>query len=95
MIHEGEVLIDSDMDVLREEHSLLLVPHGPKVTREALLSVEGCLGVRERSDAMHAVFRFDRDRSLELIDKKFGATGALHRDVPLEEMFIELVGGQP
>jgi ABC-2 type transport system ATP-binding protein len=95
MIHEGEVLIDSDMDLLREDHSLLLVPHGPEVTRDAILSVEGCLGVRERSDAMHAVFRFDPERSLGLVEKKFGATGARHRDVALEEMFIELVGGQP
>ncbi|MEJ2721244.1 MAG: ABC transporter ATP-binding protein [bacterium] len=94
MIHEGRVLLDSDMDVLREGHSLLLVPHASNVSRETLLSLDGCLGVRDRSDAMHAVFRFDRDRSLALLQKKLGVTDALHRDVALEEMFIELVGGQ-
>ncbi|UCH83260.1 MAG: ABC transporter ATP-binding protein [Candidatus Latescibacterota bacterium] len=94
MIHEGGVLIDSDIDLLREGHSLVLVPHAPKVTRDALLSIEGCIGVRDRSDAMHAVFRCQPRDALDRVARQFGSTGARHRDVALEEMFIELVGGQ-
>jgi ABC-2 type transport system ATP-binding protein len=94
MIHDGRVLIDSGMDELREEHSLVLVPHDPKVTRSALLAVEGCLGARERSDAIHAVFRLGPERSRELLERELGLKGVLSRDVALEEMFIELAGGQ-
>ena len=94
MIHEGQVLIDTDMDGLREEHSLVLVPRGPNVTRDALLDIEGCLGVRERTNAFHAVFKVAPARSRQLIEKQLGIEGVVCRDTALEEMFIELAGGQ-
>lgn len=94
MIHEGEVLIDTDMDALREGHSLVLVPHGPSVTLEALAAVDGCIGVRERADSLHGVFRFDPAMSRRLIEDGLKVSGVVCRDVSLEEMFIELAGGQ-
>ena len=94
MIHEGRVLVDADMDELRESHALVLVPHGPRVTRNALLALDECLGVRERSDAMHAVFRCSPEQTEEILVRKLDVKGIRCRDVALEEMFIELVGGQ-
>jgi ABC-2 type transport system ATP-binding protein len=94
MIHEGRVLVDAEMDELREGHSLVLVPRGSTATRSALLALKDCLGVRERSDALHAVFRCGPERTREILERELEVKGARYRDVALEEMFIELVGGQ-
>jgi ABC-2 type transport system ATP-binding protein len=94
MIHKGRVLIDSQLDDLRENHSLVLVPYGPKATPTSLLGLEGCLAARERSEAVHAVFRLAPEASRGLLARELGIADAVCRSVGLEEMFIELVGGQ-
>ena len=94
MIHDGRVLIDNAMDELREEFSVALVPHNHGMTRSDLEKLEGCLGVRDRSDAMHAVFQKGPEESKALLEGTLGVTGAHCRSVALEEMFIELAGGQ-
>jgi len=94
MLHEGMVLVDSPLDGLRENYALALVPHGPKATRDRLLGLEGCLAARERPEAMHAVFGLDPRRTRALLQGKLGISGARCRNIALEEMFIELVGGQ-
>jgi hypothetical protein len=94
MLHDGKVLLDNSLDQLQEEFSLVLVPRGPRVSRDALLGLEGCLGVRERSDALHAVFRLGAERSGAELKRRLGIDGARSRAVALEEMFVELVGGQ-
>jgi ABC-2 type transport system ATP-binding protein len=94
MLHEGRVLLDSPQDDLHEKHSLALVPCGPGATRDTLLSLEGCLAVRERSDALHAVFRFAPERTRVLLERQLGLADVRCRNIALEEMFIELVGGQ-
>lgn len=95
MLHDGRVLLDNDLDQLQEDFSVVLVPRGPRVSRDALLRLEGCLGVRERSDALHAVFRLDPDSSKAELKRRLGVDGARSRAVALEEMFVELMGGQP
>lgn len=94
LIHEGNVLVDRALDDLRENHCVALVPREDGASRESLLGLEGCLGVRERSDALHAVFALDPASSCALIERELGVAGASCRNVGLEEMFIELVGGQ-
>ena len=94
IIHEGRLFLDSDLDSLRESFSLALVPPGEGVDRRRLLLVEGCLGVREREDALHAVFRLPPQRARAALDQALGVRGANCRTIALEEMFIELVGGQ-
>jgi ABC-2 type transport system ATP-binding protein len=95
MIHEGGVLVDRALDDLRENHCVALVPHGSGATKAAIMELEGCLGVRERTDAMHAVFALDPESSCALLKGRLGIASAVCRNVGLEEMFIELVGGQP
>lgn len=94
MIHNGRVLIDDGLDDLREGYSIALVPHGHGATRLDLSGLESCLGVRDRSDALHAVFRKRPEESRALLESALGITGAHCRSVALEEMFIELAGGQ-
>jgi ABC-2 type transport system ATP-binding protein len=95
MIQAGRVLIDTDLDALRENHSLALVPYAAGVDRERLLELEGCLGVRERSDALHAVFSLAPEAALGQLRRELGVSEARSTAVALEEMFIELAGGRP
>jgi ABC-2 type transport system ATP-binding protein len=94
MIHEGEILVDSELDKLREDYSIALVPYVNGNLREKLIAHSDCLAVRERSDAMHAVFCLDPDATHAVLAKDLGVTGANCRNAALEEMFIELVEGQ-
>jgi ABC-2 type transport system ATP-binding protein len=94
MLHDGQVLIDNQLDDLRESFSLALVPHDSTATRERLLGLSGCLGVRERSDALHVVFRHEPDAAQQLLARELSLPSVRCRTVALEEMFIELAGGQ-
>ena len=78
----------------RDRFSVALVPHDSGAGREDLLSLQDCLGVRKRSDALHAVFHRDPDGSAALLRNELGIADARCRKVNLEEMFIELMGGQ-
>jgi len=93
MLHEGKVLLDSSLDELREAYCLALLPHGAGATREELLGSEGCLGVRERADGLHAIFRLDTERCQARLDDELGIRGGRCTSVALEDMFVELVGG--
>jgi ABC-2 type transport system ATP-binding protein len=93
MLHGGRVLLDTDLEQLREQHCLVMF-RPQSVNREQLQALDGCLGVRKRPGALHAVFgmapedcRVMLADALELHDARFVRLG-------LEEMFIELAGGQ-
>jgi ABC-2 type transport system ATP-binding protein len=94
MLHQGRVLLDSPVDDLREKHSLALVPRGIGATHDTLLGLEGCLSVRERPGAIHAVFQFDPGSAHALLGRELGLEGVRCRAIALEELFIELLGGQ-
>ena len=94
LLHDGRVLIDCPLDDLREAHCVAPVPHTGGIGIDDLQSVPKCIGARRRSDAIHAVFNLKPDEACALIEKDLGVKGARCRAVALEEMFIELVGGQ-
>ncbi len=92
MIHDGQILLDSELDLLRERFCVALVPHGPKVSRDRLMRTGHCVGVRDRSEAMHAVFSLDPEECRLVIERDLGIRGSRCTTVALEEMFIELAG---
>jgi ABC-2 type transport system ATP-binding protein len=94
LIQQGRILIDSELDVLREAHCLALVPRGPGVARDRLLALGECLGVREREDSLHAVLRLEPEAACSMLQQTLGIDVRCTR-LGLEEMFVELVGGQP
>jgi ABC-2 type transport system ATP-binding protein len=94
MLHQGRVLLDSPLDDLRENYSLALVPRGSKATRQALLDLGDCLSVRERPEAVHAVFQLDAEKVPALLSRELHVESVRCRAIALEEMFIELLGGQ-
>ncbi len=93
MLHDGRVLIDTELDALRESYSLALVPR-EATTRERLLGLGSCLAVRERADALHAVFELEPETTQGLLRRDLGVEGMPCTRIALEEMFIELAGGQ-
>ena len=94
MLHDAGVLVDASLDHLHEAFSICLVPHRPQGTSDALLALPECLGVRRRTDALHAVFRLEPDDARALITDRLGVSDALCRTAGLEEMFIEIAGGE-
>ncbi len=94
MIHQGRVLLDSELDELRESYSLALLPANGPVSRRQLLELDSCLGVRDRADGLHAVFEMEPDRAAGLLATKLDVANVRCTQIALEEMFIELAGGQ-
>jgi ABC-2 type transport system ATP-binding protein len=94
MIHEGRVLIDNELDELRESFSLALVPRGAEVTRERVLAVDRCVGVRERPDALHVIMRLQPGEARDLLQRELGVERAHCQVIALEDMFVELAGGR-
>ena len=94
MLHDGRVLLDQQLDEIRENYSLALVPHDAGLKRADLLALDGCVAVRGRADALHAIFRLEPEAAAALLEGKLGVVGARCAPIPLEELFIELAGGQ-
>jgi len=93
MIHGGRVLLDTELDELRENYSLAMVSHDGEVSRQALLGLDHCIGVRERSDSLHAVFELEPEGAGDLLRRELGIADVRCTRIALEEMFIELAGG--
>ena len=94
LIHRGRILIDSDMDGLREEYSIARLPLATGVGMDRILALEACMAARERARALHAVFKLDPSRAKSLIETELNISNTSCHRADLEEMFIELVGGQ-
>ncbi len=94
MLHEAKVLLDHSLDDLREGFSLVLLPAGNGLDRDKLRALPGCLALRERGENLHAIFQLGAEESRELIGRELGITAVRSASIPLEEMFVELVGGR-
>ena len=94
MLHEGQKWIDSALDDVREGYCLALVPRSAGKTARDLLAQPACLSAREREDAVRAVFELDAETCRARLERDLGVDGIRCVPLPLEEMFIELVGGR-
>lgn len=93
MLHEAGVLLDHDLDELREAFCLALIPPHNGTRAQNVRNLAGCVNVRERDDGIHAIFRLDPDRCRSALDSELGIDNVRCTSVALEEMFIELAGG--
>jgi ABC-2 type transport system ATP-binding protein len=94
LLHDGRILIDKELDALRERYSLAVVPISAGVGADRISALDSCLAARERSNVLHAVFRLEPTAACERLAADLGVNDAHCRSVDLEEMFIELVGGR-
>jgi ABC-2 type transport system ATP-binding protein len=91
MIHESQKWIDSALDDIRDGYCLAQIP-AAGVTPESVLALDDCLCVRRRGDVLHAVFALGADACRDAVGRRLGRDGVQCRPLPLEDMFIELVG---
>jgi ABC-2 type transport system ATP-binding protein len=95
LLDQGKVRLDCDLDGIREDLCVAIVPQAWVADAAALERVPGCLRVRPMSgDEWHAVFRGSPDEVRRRLEPLLGEARIECMRVPLEELFIELVGGK-
>lgn len=94
LLDEGKVRLDEDLDSLREGVCVALVPRSSTSDAAALERVPGCLRVRPVFDDWHAVFRGEPAAVQSSLVGALGVNGIRCARVPLEELFIEMVGSK-
>ncbi|MCB1163866.1 MAG: ABC transporter ATP-binding protein [Candidatus Latescibacteria bacterium] len=93
MLHGARVLIDQPLDALRESFSLVLLPAG-RHEPAALQGLPGCLAARRVGESLHAVFQLEPEAARAAVSAGLGDGAVRASGLPLEEMFVELVGGR-
>ena len=93
MLHDGQKWIDSALDDVREGYCLVLVSSGDGVSSGDLLGHAACLSAREREGTVRAIFEVHADSCEQVLARDLGLNEVRCLPLPLEEMFIELVGG--
>jgi ABC-2 type transport system ATP-binding protein len=93
LLHDQKVLIDADLDALRESYTVAVLPADAGIRVAEIATSEACLRIRESRGSLRAVFRGDVDETRTLLEERLGIQGASASQVPLEELFVELLGG--
>lgn len=92
MLHGGRVLLNHPLDALREEFCLALLPR-EGVDPHALRR-RACLSVRSRGEELRAVLELSPQQGRDFLQHELGIVNARCTSLALEDMFVELVGGE-
>ena len=95
MLHGGKVLVDDALDDLQERFSMVLLPLDGGMTEDRARALPGCIAVRRRNGSIHAILRMGKEEGLQAARQAMGDGDFRCETIPLEEMFIELLGGRP
>lgn len=90
LLADGRVRLDADLDALREQHCLAVVPRSA-IGGAALKALPNCVSVRAHLDEWHAIMR-GTPFALQQQLAGLGLPNARCATMPLEELFVELVG---
>jgi ABC-type uncharacterized transport system ATPase subunit len=93
LLDKGRVRIDRDLDRLREGVCVAMIPRASAPDAAVIERIPGCLRVRPVYDEWHAVMEGDPESVSQRMMQAIGGDGVRCTRVPLEELFIELVGG--
>ena len=93
LLDEGKVRLDEDLDSLREGVSIALLPRAAAADAATLERIPGCLRARAVFDEWHLVFRGAPELAQAALRRAVGIEDIRCSRVPLEELFIEMVGG--
>jgi ABC-2 type transport system ATP-binding protein len=93
MLHDSQKWIDSALDDVREGYCLAIAPVSDGVNALALLEQPSCLSARERDGNVRAIFELEPTACRRLMAQDYQVADPHCSPLPLEEMFIELVGG--
>ncbi|MBV9085661.1 MAG: ABC transporter ATP-binding protein [Acidobacteriaceae bacterium] len=94
LLDEGSVRLDTALDHAREDLCLAIVPLASAPEHAALEQVPGCLRTRRVFADWHAVFEGSPETVQLRLRQSLGMNGIRCVRLPLEELFVELVGGK-
>ncbi|SPE27582.1 putative ABC transporter related [Candidatus Sulfopaludibacter sp. SbA3] len=92
LLDAGKVRLDRDLDRLREDVCVAMLPRGSAPDTATLERLPGCLNARPVFDDWHAVFEGAPEAVQQQLNESLGVNGTRCVRVPLEELFIEMVG---
>jgi len=92
LLDDGKVRLDRDLDDLHEDYCVAFIPSGSAPDAGALERLPGCLRARPVFGDWHAVFEGTPDSVRRQLEDALGVDGIQCVRVPLEELFVELVG---
>jgi ABC-2 type transport system ATP-binding protein len=94
LLDQGKVRLDRDLDRIREDICLAVVPRASAPDAAVIERTAGCLRVRPVFDDWHAVMEGTPETARRQLTDSLGIDGIRCVRVPLEDLFIELVGGE-
>jgi ABC-2 type transport system ATP-binding protein len=92
LLDGGKVRLDRDLDRLREDLCVAMVPRASAPDSGTLERMPGCLHARPVFDDWHAVFEGTPESVERRLTASLGIVDPRCVRVPLEELFIEMVG---
>ncbi len=94
LLDQGRVRLDMELDRMRENVCIVMLPKSSVTDASELQRIPGCLGVRSVFDDWHAVFDGAPEAVAARLNGGAGAGQVQCVRAPLEELFVELVGGE-
>jgi len=92
LLDDGKVRLDRQLDQIHEDHCVAMIPRSAVSSSAAIEALPGCLRVRPVFDDWHAVFQGTPDSVRRRLQQSLALDGIRCVTVPLEELFVELVG---
>ena len=94
LLEEGRVMVDEDIDAVREGFCVAVLPELSPEMEGRLRSLTCCLRVHRRSGTTRAVLRSGPEDGQAMLEQTLSSNDMACRSVGLEDLFVELVGGQ-
>jgi ABC-2 type transport system ATP-binding protein len=95
LLDSGKVLLDRDLTSLREDICVAMIPRSAQVAEAGPIErIPGCLRVRPVFDDWHAVMEGSAEGARQKVAQALGVDQVRCAPMPLEELFIELTGGE-
>jgi ABC-2 type transport system ATP-binding protein len=94
VLDDGRVALDDSLDGLLEQHCVAVVSRRDVANASDLRRVAGCLHVRMVRGEWHAVFRGPASLVRARLRETLGLDDVSCESVPLEELFVDLLGGE-
>jgi ABC-2 type transport system ATP-binding protein len=92
LLDDGKVRLDRQLDQIHEDHCVAMIPRSAVPSSEAIECLPGCLRARPVFEDWHAVFQGTPDSVRRQLKQSLGLEDIRCISVPLEELFVELVG---
>ncbi len=92
LLDDGKVRLDRQLDQIHEDHCVAMIPRSAIPGSAAIENLPGCLRVRPVFDDWHAVFHGTPEAVRRQLQQSLAVDDIRCVSVPLEELFVELVG---